>query len=214
MGALLMQEVEAYAETTSCRRQFLLAYFGEDFNVKECSEMCDNCKHPKEKVEVQKELRQVLEAVLQLNENYTLKTLVDFVTGQETKEMKDFKFNKLTLFGIGKDKDDTFWSSVFRQAILHKFLRKDIETYGVLKVTELGYQFIDKPYSFKIPINHNYDEMDTDEEEGTGKTAVLDDTLLKLLKDLRRAEAKKKNVPPFVIFQDPSLEDMATQYPI
>src|SRR5690606_36321019 len=113
-----------------------------------------------------------------------------------------------------KDKDDTFWSSVFRQAILHKFLRKDIETYGVLKVTELGYQFIDKPYSFKIPINHNYDEMDTDEEEGTGKTAVLDDTLLKLLKDLRRAEAKKKNVPPFVIFQDPSLEDMATQYPI
>ncbi len=214
MGALLMQEVEAYAETTSCRRQFLLAYFGEDFNVKECSEMCDNCKHPKEKVEVQKELKQVLEAVLQLNENYTLKTLVDFVTGQETKEMKDFKFNKLTLFGIGKDKDDTFWSSVFRQAILHKFLRKDIETYGVLKVTELGYQFIDKPYSFKIPINHNYDEMDTDEEEGTGKTAVLDDTLLKLLKDLRRAEAKKKNVPPFVIFQDPSLEDMATQYPI
>ncbi|HMR43053.1 MAG TPA: DNA helicase RecQ [Saprospiraceae bacterium] len=214
MGALLMQEVEAYAETTSCRRQFLLAYFGEDFNVKECSEMCDNCKHPKEKVEVQKELKQVLEAVLQLNENYTLKTLVDFVTGQETKEMKDFKFNKLTLFGIGKDKDDTFWSSVFRQAILHKFLRKDIETYGVLKVTELGYQFIDKPYSFKIPINHNYDEMDTDEEEGTGKTAGLDDTLLKLLKDLRRAEAKKKNVPPFVIFQDPSLEDMATQYPI
>jgi ATP-dependent DNA helicase RecQ len=214
MGSLLMQEVEAYAETTSCRRQFLLSYFGEDFDVEDCNKMCDNCKNPKEKIDVKEEMKQTLQAVLNLDENYTLKTMVDFLTGKETKEMKDFRFTERPLFGVGKDKDDTFWSSVLRQAILHKLLRKDIETYGVLKVTDEGKAFIGNPEEFKIPINHNYDELDADDEGSTGKTAVLDTTLLKMLKDLRRTEAKKKGVPPFVIFQDPSLDDMATQYPI
>ncbi|MEZ5056478.1 MAG: RQC domain-containing protein [Saprospiraceae bacterium] len=214
MGSLLMQEVEAYAETTSCRRQFLLSYFGEDFDVEDCNKMCDNCKNPKEKVDVKEEMKNTLQAVLNLDENYTLKTMVDFLTGKETKEMKDFRFTERPLFGVGKDKDDTFWSSVLRQAILHKLLRKDIETYGVLKVTDEGKAFIGNPEEFKIPINHNYDELDADDEGSTGKTAVLDTTLLKMLKDLRRTEAKKKGVPPFVIFQDPSLDDMATQYPI
>ncbi|MCB0662482.1 MAG: HRDC domain-containing protein, partial [Saprospiraceae bacterium] len=214
MGSLLMQEVEAYAETTSCRRQFLLSYFGEDFEVEECNKMCDNCKNPKEKVEVQEEMKNALQAVLNLDENYTLKTLVDFLTGKETKEMKDFRFTQRPLFGVGKDKDETFWSSVLRQAILHKFLRKDIETYGVLKVTEEGKVFLGDPQSFKIPINHNYDELDIEDDSSSGKTAVLDTTLVRMLKDLRKQEAKKKGVPPFVIFQDPSLDDMATQYPI
>jgi ATP-dependent DNA helicase RecQ len=214
MGSLLMQEVEAYAETTSCRRQFLLSYFGEDFDVEDCNKMCDNCKHPKEKVEVKEEMAQALQAVLNLDENYTLKTMVDFLTGKETKEMKDFRFTQRPLFGVGKDKDDTFWSSVLRQAILHKLLRKDIETYGVLKVTDDGKAFLGEPQSFQIPINHNYDEMDVEDDSSAGKSAVLDTTLVRMLKDLRKQEAKKKGVPPFVIFQDPSLDDMATQYPI
>lgn len=214
MGSLLMAEVEAYAETTSCRRQFLLHYFGEGFEPKSCNQMCDNCRHPKERVEVMKEMKLALEAVLQLDEHYTLKTYIDFVTGTETKEMKDFKFNKRELFGAGKEKDETYWHSVFRHAMITSLLRKDIETYGVLKVTEAGRSFISKPHSIQISINHNYDKMDADDDEMTGRTAVLDDTLLKMLKDLRKIEAKKKNVPPFVIFQDPSLDDMATQYPV
>lgn len=214
MGSLLMQEVEAYAETTSCRRQFLLSYFGEDFDVEDCNKMCDNCKKPKEKVEVIEEMGQALQAVLNLDENYTLKTMVNFLTGKETKEIKDFRFAQRPLFGVGKDKDDTFWSSVLRQAILHKLLRKDIETYGVLKVTEAGRAFLKEPSPFQIPINHNYDEMDVEDDSSAGKSAVLDTTLIRMLKDLRKQEAKKKGVPPFVIFQDPSLDDMATQYPI
>lgn len=217
MGALLMQEVEAYAETTSCRRQFLLSYFGEDFVVENkengCSKMCDNCKTPKERVDVQLEMKHAVGAVEQLEENYGIKTLIEFVMGKETKSMKDFRFNQRPLFGIGKDKDETFWSSVFRQATLHKLLRKDIETYGVLKLTEAGLKFAKNPTKFEIPINHNYDKMDS-EPAPSGRSAVLDQVMLKMLKDLRRNEAKRKNVPPFVIFQDPSLEDMATQYPI
>jgi ATP-dependent DNA helicase RecQ len=214
MGALLMAEVEAYAETTSCRRQFLLHYFGEEFQPEECNKMCDNCRTPKERVDVTKEMKTALLSVLQLDEHYTLKIYIDFVLGLETKEMKDFKFNKRELFGAGKDKDDTFWHSVFRQAILMGLLSKDIETYGVLKVTDAGYKFIEKPETILIPINHNYDKMEVDDDEIIGRTAVLDEALQHLLRELRKSEAKKKNVPPFVIFQDPSLDDMATQYPV
>ena len=219
MGSLLMQEVEAYAETTSCRRQFLLNYFGEDFDPAgksseaDCDKMCDNCKNPKERFDVKEEMVHAIGAVEQLNENYTIKMLIEFVMGKETKTMKDFKFTQKSLFGIGKEKDETFWGSVFRQATLHKFLRKDIETYGVLKMTDEGRAFVAKPVKFEIPINHNYDEMDANPEP-VGKASVLDKILMKMLKDLRRSEGQKKGVPPFVIFQDPSLEDMATQYPI
>ena len=214
MSAQLMQEVMAYAETTSCRRRFLLHYFGEDFDDSDCSKMCDNCRHPKEKVEVQEEMVQALEAVVALDQNYGIKIMVDFILGKETKEMKDFRFNKKPLFGVGKEKDENFWSSVLRHAILNDFVYKDIESYGLLKMTEKGYQFIKSPYPFQIPLNHNYDEVVFASDEPVGRTAVLDTTLIKMLKDLRRKEAKRKDVPPFVIFQDPSLEDMATQYPI
>jgi ATP-dependent DNA helicase RecQ len=214
MGAQLMQEVMAYAETTGCRRRFLLHYFGEEYDESRCKKMCDNCRHPKEKVEVQEEMKQALKAVADLNENFKIKSLVDFVTGRPTKEMKDFKFDQRPLFGIGKEKDETFWSSVFRHAVLSNFLRKDIESYGLLKMTEKGLQFIKQPESIKIPINHNYETETADYETDSGKTAVLDEVLLKQLKDLRRSIAKEKEVPPFVIFQDPSLVDMSTQYPI
>lgn len=215
MGAQLMQEVMAYAETTACRRRFLLHYFGEEYDDSKCDNMCDNCRYPKERVEVKKEIETSLRTVLELDENYGMKTLLDFVTGKETKEIKDFKFNKKPLFGQGKEKDETFWSSVFRQALLNDLLVKDIESYGLLKITDKGREFLEQPYSFKIPIDRNYeDKSSLDDGEPVGKTAVLDENLMNLLRDLRRREAKRQNVPPYVIFQDPSLEDMATIYPI
>ncbi|HEB62323.1 MAG TPA: DNA helicase RecQ [Bacteroidetes bacterium] len=214
MGAQLIQEIMAYAETTSCRRKFLLHYFGEYFNEEKCGDMCDSCRHPKEKIAVQKEMVQGLEAVQQLNENYGIKVLVEFLTGELTKEMQDFKFDKLSLFGIGKDKDVNFWNSILRQALLHDFLYKDIENYGLLKFKEKGLEYINNPYPISIPLNHNYDTLASEPESSFGKTGVLDQTLMALLKDLRRTVAQERNVPPFVVFQDPSLQDMATQYPI
>ncbi|HHJ50295.1 MAG TPA: DNA helicase RecQ [Phaeodactylibacter sp.] len=213
MGAQLMQEVMAYAETTSCRRRFLLHYFGEDY-PESCGDMCDNCRHPKEKVEVQTEMQQALTAILELRENYKIKTLVDFLTGEETKEMKDFGFTEKPSFGIGKEHDPTFWSSVLRHALLNHLVNKDIETYGILKLTDKGHEFLKNPHSIKIPINHNYEQEQADAyAEERARTVVLDETLLNLLKDLRKQIATQKKLPPYVIFQDPSLMDMATQYP-
>ena len=214
MGAQLMQEVMAYAETTACRRRFLLHYFGEEYDDSRCSNMCDNCRYPKEKIEVKDQMKEALESVLQLDENYGIKILVDFILGKGTKEMKDFGFDQKSLYGAGKEKDENFWSSVLRQALLNNLLYKDIESYGLLKMTDAGREFIANPRSFMMPLNHNYDVETAVLDEPVGKTAVLDKTLMNLLKDLRRREAKKRNIPPFVIFQDPSLEDMATQYPI
>ncbi len=214
MTAQLMQEIQAYVETPSCRRRFLLHYFGESFEDDNCGKMCDNCRHPKELIEVKEEMNQALRAIETLNENYGIKTLVEFVTGIQTKEMMDYKHDQLELFGIGKEKDDNFWQSIFRQALLNNLVYKDIENYGLLKLTKAGKDFVKKPHSFKIPLNHNYEVQTHDDEASMSKTAVLDETLMALLKDLRRQIARDKKLPPFVIFQDPSLEDMATQYPI
>jgi len=215
MGAQLMQEVMAYAETTACRRRFLLHYFGEYYDEAKCNNRCDNCRHPKEKVDVTKEMKQALQVVDELNENFKIKALVDFTLGNETKEMKDFGYDTKELFGIGKNNDETFWSSVFRHALLNGYLYKDIESYGLLKMTDQGRAFIRKPQTIEIPINHNYEvEVMEDDSASNGATAVLDEHLLQQLRDLRRKLARQKSVPPFVIFQDPSLVDMATQYPI
>ncbi len=216
MGAQLMQEVMAYAETTACRRKFLLHYFGETFEADGCKDMCDNCRFPKEKIEVREEMQQALKAVLELEENYGLKTLINFITGKDSKEMKDFRFDQKDMYGVGKGKDNNFWSSVFRQALLNDLLYKDIETYGLLKMTEKGQWYLGKPHSFMIPLNHDFNQYtaDTTSAESNGAAAVLDEQLMNMLRDLRRSESRRLGVPPFVIFQDPSLEDMATQYPI
>ncbi|MEM0994453.1 MAG: DNA helicase RecQ [Bacteroidota bacterium] len=215
MGMQLMDEVTAYAETTACRRKFLLHYFGEVYNDSQCEKMCDNCRYPKEKIEVQTEVHQALSSVLDLEENYGIKTMVDFSRGKKTKQMKDFRFDKKPLYGVGESQSDNFWFSIYRQAMLQGLLRKDIESYGLLKITEAGKNFLENPTEFHISLNHDFDNIATDTDSASsGKTAVLDNLLLKMLRDLRRQEAKRKNVPPFVIFQDPSLADMATQYPI
>ncbi|MDX1666620.1 MAG: DNA helicase RecQ, partial [Saprospiraceae bacterium] len=213
MGSQLLQEVMAYAETTACRRRFLLHYFGETYQKDNCG-MCDNCRHPKERVEVKEEMVQALKAIVALNENFGIKTMVDFVIGKSTKEMTDYGFDQKDLFGIGKDRDRNFWSSVFRQALLNNFIYKDIETYGLLKMTEKGKKYLKNPHPVEVPIKHDFEEEAQEEESDSGATAVLDETLMKMLRDLRRRESKRLGVPPFVIFQDPSLEDMALQYPI
>ncbi|KGE87813.1 MAG: DNA helicase RecQ [Phaeodactylibacter xiamenensis] len=215
MGMQLMQEVMSYSETTSCRRRFLLHYFGEQFDEDNCSQMCDNCRHPKERIDVKEDVVLAIKAVNELDENYDIKVMVDFVRGHASKVIKDFSFDKRPLYAAGKAQDATYWSSVFRQTILNDLLRKDIETYGLLKITEEGKAFLKNPQPFNIPIDHNYDaEVAADIEESKGSSAVLDETLIKMLRDLRRKESKRHDVPPFVIFQDPSLEDMATHYPI
>lgn len=215
MGMQLMQEVMSYSETTSCRRRFLLHYFGEQFDEDNCSQMCDNCRHPKERIDVKDDVVLAIKAVDELDENYDIKVMIDFVRGHASKVIKDFSFDKRPLYAAGKAQDATYWSSVFRQTILNDLLRKDIETYGLLKITEKGEAFLKNPQPFKIPIDHNYDaEVAADIEESKGSSAVLDETLIKMLRDLRRKESRRHNVPPFVIFQDPALEDMATHYPI
>ncbi len=215
MGAQLMQEVVAYAETASCRRRFLLHYFGEDFDDHNCHKMCDNCRNPKERVEVQDEIKAVISSILELNENYLMKTVVDFILGRETKEMKDFRFTELESYGIGEDhKDENFWNSVIRHAMIHNLIYKEIEQFGLLKVSEEGRKYLQNPFPIQITVNHNFEDTEYDFDDEKGGTAVLDEPLMNILKDLRRQVAKKHNLPPYVIFQDPSLEDMASQYPI
>lgn len=192
----LMQEIMAYSETASCRRKFLLHYFGEQFDEEHCGKMCDNCKSPKEQVEVSSEMVKGLKKVLEVEENMGIKPLVDLLLAE-----KD------------NDKDENFWYSIYRNALLQDFIYKDIETYGLLKMRPEGHAFLEQPSAIKVPLNNNYKE-ETAAEEDMGQTAVLDELLIKMLKDLRRKEAQKREVPPYVIFQDPSLEDMATQYPI
>lgn len=215
MGQQLMQEVMAYAETTACRRKFLLHYFGEAYDDAGCQNMCDNCRFPKQKVEVKNDMVLALQSVLDLNENYGLATLVDFIRGRKTKEMEDFGFVKRELFGIGVDRNANYWFSVLRHALLNDLIRKDIETYGLIKMTDKGRSFLEHPVNIAIPLNHDFDaELEEANEMESTRTAVLDQVLIGLLKDLRRSESSRHGVPPFVIFQDPSLEDMATQYPI
>jgi len=215
LSAQLMEEIIAYAETSTCRRHFLLHYFGEQYPIEDCNDMCDNCKHPKEELEVTNEMKLALDAVVQLNENYTIKHLVDFVKGKATKDMKDFKFDKRPLFGKGADHDEIFWNSIFRQAILKNYLFKEIEQYGLLKLTDDGRAFQEKQHKVTIPLNRDFTDTSADPVvTNTGGGIALDSLLMGMLMDLRKREAKRLNIQPWIIFQEPSLQDMATYYPI
>jgi ATP-dependent DNA helicase RecQ len=209
MGALLMHEIMAYAETTSCRRRFLLHYFGEAYDDSRCTDMCDNCRHPKEKIEAQAEMTTALRVVDELMSNYNTKQLVDFVTGGNNQE---FGNRKHPLFGVGKDMDKTFWNTIFRHALLEGLLTKDIEKYGLLFLSEKGRTFLRKPYSFKLALNRNFNDY-VEELPAAAKSAALDPQLLEMLKNLRQREASRQDKPPYVIFKENSLQEMATQYP-
>ncbi len=218
MGGQLLSEIIAYSETASCRRRFLLHYFGEEYTDGHCTEfkMCDNCRSPRPQMEAKNELKLALQSVKELNGNCQLKEIVSFLIGERSKNILDFKYDTLPSFGKGAGMDVHFWSSVLRQALLANLLGKDIEHYGLLKLQKLGEDYIKQPYSFKIALNHDFvqEQHEAEEAAEAAASSVLDPELLQILRDIRRRVAKRRNVPPFVVFQDPSLEEMATRYPM
>ncbi len=215
VGAQLIDETVAYAESSVCRRKILLHYFGEDWETPNCGN-CDNCLHPKEKIEAKEEVVKVLKAVKALDERFTTDYVVNVVMGKPTPQINLYRHDALPIFGTGKDKEPHLWNSLVRQMLLENLLKKDIEEYGLLKLTEKGDKFLKKPASFKISLNNLFEEAQFDEDEneaGTQTGAAADEKLFEMLKELRQKEAKKKSLPPFVIFLENSLQDMATLYP-
>lgn len=214
VGAQLINESVAYAESGVCRRKILLSYFGEEYGDKNCGN-CDNCKHPKEQIEAKEEVIKAIKVIKALDERFATDYTVRIITGHLTPQIKMFRHESLPEFGIGKGKPDHFWNSLIRQLLLEGFLKKDIEEYGVLKMTKKGEDFYRKPKSFKIILSNLFEEANEDDEEGADAAtgAATDEKLFNILKDLRQKEARKKNLPPFVIFLETSLQDMATLYP-
>ncbi len=215
MGTHLLNEVIAYAETPVCRRKFLLHYFGEDYKKDKCG-ACDNCLNPKETIEGKEFLHLALKTVAAVKESHNIQDIVNILVGKKSQELVNFGYNDLDVFGKGEDKSETFWNSILRQALLMQFLSKDIEQYGILKFTPAGKKFLAKPVSTQIALNHDFEKeaAEQDDEADDARPSALDPTLLNMLKDLRKKIAKQNNLPPYVVFQDPSLEDMATHYPI
>lgn len=215
VGAQLINETVAFAETGVCRRKVLMSYFGEEYENENCGQ-CDNCKHPKEKTEAKDETVTVLKAIKELDERFATTYVVQIITGKLTPQIQMFRHEGLNAFASGNDREPFFWNSLIRQMLLEGFLSKDIEEYGVLKFTKKGETFLKKPKSFKIILNNTYDDANADDEEGAEAAigAASDEKLFEMLKELRQKEAKKKGLPPFVIFLEASLQDMATFYPI
>ena len=215
VGAQLINETVAFAETGVCRRKILMSYFGEEYEKENCGQ-CDNCKHPKERVEAKDETIIVLKAIKELDERFATDYVVQIISGKLTPQIQMFRHDGLNAFASGNDRDAHFWNSLIRQMLLEGLLSKDIEEYGVLKFTKKGEAFLKKPKSFQIVLNKLYDDANADDEEGTETTggAAADEKLMAMLLELRLKEAKKKNLPPFVIFLESSLQDMATFYPI
>ncbi len=211
IGKQLLLETVAYAETSLCRRKVLLHYFGENYKVENC-ETCDNCVNPKELFEGKNSIIVVLKIVFELKEKFKADYVINVLIGHANSAVKSYKHHEISSFGIGSENDDKYWNAVIRQALVNGLLDKDIENYGLLKVSEKGHEYIKNPYSIMLAKDHDYDTIE--EESVTGGTAALDDVLFSMLKDLRKELSKKLNLPPFVIFQDPSLEAMSTYYPI
>ncbi|WMI65795.1 ATP-dependent DNA helicase RecQ [Aestuariibaculum sp. YM273] len=219
IGHALLQEVVAFAETSISRRKFILHYFGEEFDNEtgEGGDMDDNVRHPKNKHEAQDDVVVLLETISKTNEKYKSKDLVQVITGKENALINSHKTNEQPFFGKGKDKDKKYWMALLRQVLVAGLLRKDIETYGVIKLTPAGRTFIETPESFMMTEDHEFDSAQDDGiivSASKAQAAVADALLMDMLKDLRKKNAKKLGVPPFVIFQDPSLEDMALKYPV
>lgn len=213
IGRQLLQETAAYAESSVCRRKLLLHYFGEIYTEDNCGN-CDNCLNPKKQVEAQDSLCAVLEAVLAAKENFKTEYIIDILLGKETSEVLAHKHEDLEVFGSGMGEDEKMWNAVIRQALIAGYLNKDVENYGLLKVTSQGKKFLDEPTSFKITEDNDFEEEDEEAPVRGGASCAVDPTLYAMLKDLRKKLSKKLEVPPYVIFQDPSLEAMATIYPI
>jgi ATP-dependent DNA helicase RecQ len=215
IGTQILKEVIDYAESGVCRRKQILHYFGENFNETGCNCMCDNCKKPKQLFEAEKHLMTFLKLIESTGEKFDDNHLLNIFMGSETAQTIAYEQNKLPEFGLGKEDGEILWKSLIRQAVLNNFVAKDIDSYGLLHLTKIGKDFIENPYSLKFILNELIESAaDDDEDDVKHGTGALDTQLLGLLKDLRKKIAKQKNVPPFVVFQDPSLEEMCTHYPI
>ncbi|MDE3212538.1 MAG: DNA helicase RecQ, partial [Bacteroidota bacterium] len=213
VGAQLINETVAYSESAVCRRKILLNYFGEEYPHEDCGGMCDNCKNPREFFEAKQEALIALKVIRKLDERFPITYVVPVIMGRLNPQIKMYRHEEIAEFGSGKDKEEHFWNSLIRQMLLENILRKDIEDYGVLKITPKGEAFLKKPVSFKIALSHIFEEDGDDDEEGTSASVAADEKLFELLKGIRQQEAKKKGLPPFVIFLENSLMDMATLYP-
>ena len=214
IGKQLLLETAAYAESSVCRRKLLLHYFGEDYTEDNCGN-CDNCLNPKKQVEAQDSLCAVIETIIAVKENFKQDYIIDVLLGKETSEVLAHKHEELEVFGSGMGTEDRTWNAVIRQALIAGYLTKDVENYGLLKVTPEGKKFLKKPKSFKIVEDNDFEEEEMEETPLRGGAAcAVDPALYSMLKDLRKKMAKKLDVPPYVIFQDPSLEAMATIYPV
>ncbi len=213
IGKQLLLETAAYAETSVCRRKVLLHYFGEEYSEDNCGN-CDNCLNPKKQVEAKDLLSAVLETVSALKEKFKTEYVINILMGNETSEIQSYKHNELEVFGSGQDEDEKIWNAVIRQALIAGYLTKDIENYGLLKISKKGTDFLKKPESFKITKDTEFEEEEEDVPVRGGATCAVDPILYSMMKDLRKKLSKRLEVPPFVIFQDPSLEAMATTYPV
>lgn len=212
IGRQLLQETAAYAESSVCRRKMLLHYFGEVYDKDNCGN-CDNCLHPKTKIEAKDALLVVLQAIAAIKEDFRTDYVIDFVEGKDNNDIVAYKHDKLDEFGSGEDMDEKLWNPVIRQALIAGYIKKDVENYGILKLTAAGKRFIKNPESFMIVKDNDFNEED-EEEVSDGAGAALDPMLYSMLKDLRKKVSSKHQLPPYVIFQDVSLEQMATVYPI
>jgi ATP-dependent DNA helicase RecQ len=212
IGKQLLFETVAYAETSLCRRKLLLHYFGENYTEDNC-DSCDNCLHPKKQIDGQKSISTALKVISEVKEKFKADYVIDVITGKKSSAIKSYGHESLDVFGCGADKEVNFWKAGLRHALIAGLIDKDIENYGLLKISEKGQEYMKHPYPIMVTENHNYDEME-EETRSAGGTASMDPALFSMLKDLRKKLSKKLNLPPFVIFQDPSLEAMSTYYPI
>ncbi len=210
IGRQLLQETASYAETSICRRKFLLHYFGEEYAPENCRN-CDNCTHPKDRVEASAQLQMALRVITDVKQDFKADHVMNILMGRESDEVVAHRHDNLDCFGCGEDFETTFWSAVLRQGMISGYIEKDVENYGTLKITPQGQKFLKKPTPFYISKDNEFDAFEEPQMEGT---SALDEPLLRMLHNLRNDEAEKKNIPPYVIFQDSSLEDMATLYPI
>jgi ATP-dependent DNA helicase RecQ len=216
VGAQLINETVGYAETGVCRRKVLMSYFGEEYDEPNCGE-CDNCRHPKERVEAKDNALKALKAIKALDERFASDYTVNVIVGKLTPQLMMFRHEGLAEFGIGNDETEYYWNSLIRQLLLADLLKKDIEEYGVLKITKKGQEFLKKPKSFEIVLNNAFEEANAEDDEepaeAVAATSASDEKLFEMLKDLRQKESKKKELPPFVLFLENSLQDMATFFP-
>ncbi len=215
IGKLLLLETVSYAESSMCRRKSLLHYFGEEYTESNCGN-CDNCLNPKPKIDVKVQLKVALEVLGELGDKFKVDHLINVLTGRMNALVKSYNHHQIKWFGAGEEHDARFWGAVMRQALILGLIDKNIENYGLISLNAKGEQYIKKPFSVTITLDHNYDEEESaaDQAAAVGRGGAADEELFSMLKDLRKKVAKQHGLPPFVIFQDPSLEDMSVQYPI